>query len=168
MTDRFVYLAGPITGMTLTGANDWREDVDHAFWLASAHQLKGSILGVSPLRCEPIVGDRYGEQYGNDPRFGTSRAIASKNLFDVQNCDMMLAYLPKQAREEAGHISSGTLIEIGWANALRKPIVLVSDDEEAINHPVINAACGWVLDNLDDAVAVAVGILGGYTGGKNV
>lgn len=158
--NKTVYLAGPITGMLKGAANDWRYEF--------AEQLKDhGIIGISPLRCEPLVGERYGGTYA-DPKFGTARAIASKNLYDVQSCDMTLAFMPATARIDSGHLSSGTLIEIGWANAFRKPLVLVSDDLEAYNHPVVNAACGWVLDNLDDGLEVVLGILGGYTGGKNV
>ena len=161
MTQKTVYLAGPILGMTKQGANDWRKYV--------AGQLKDhNIIGISPLRCEPLIGERYGANYEADPKFGTSRAIASKNILDVQMCDVTFAYFPKEARLEAGHISYGTLIELGWANGFRKPIILVSDDPEVINHPVVNAAAGWVLPTLEDGIDVVIGILGGYTGGKNV
>lgn len=156
-----VYLAGPISGQRYSSANDWRYQAD---LVLKEHDL----IGISPLRCEPIHGDVYGTVYDADPKFGTARAISSKNLFDVQSCDMTLAFFPKSARLETGHLSYGTLIELGWANCLRKPTVLVSDDPEVINHPVIQATAGWVLPTLEDGLDVIVGILGGYVGGKNV
>src|SRR5258706_8501454 len=73
---RFVYLAGPISGCTGPEAHDWRVNV-------SGQLARHFIKGVSPLRCEPLRGERYSLTY-EDPRFGTARAIASKNFMDVQ------------------------------------------------------------------------------------
>jgi nucleoside 2-deoxyribosyltransferase len=82
-----VYLAGPIVGCNHAEANDWRKDF--------AARLKDcGITGVSPLRCEPLVGDTYPASNG-DPRFGTARAIGSKNVYDVRTCDMGVIYLSK-------------------------------------------------------------------------
>lgn len=153
-----VYLAGPILGLGKSEANDWRLDV------ALALQCFG-IIGVSPLRCEPIIGDVYKPEYG-DPRFGTARAISSKNLFDTKRCDMTLAYLPPPA--PGRHQSYGTIGEVFWAHALGKPVILVSTDPDITTHPIVTSCASWLLTNLDDAIEVAVGILGGYNGGKNV
>jgi hypothetical protein len=84
---RFVYLAGPILGCTGPEANDWRTDV-------AAKLEPFNIIGISPLRCEPLVGERYDVSYP-DPCFGTADAIAAKNRFDTKQCDMGLFYIPK-------------------------------------------------------------------------
>ncbi len=164
-----VYLAGPIMGCTKTEANDWR--------IEFAKQLAFSdIRGVSPLRCEPLIGERYslGHQC---PKFGTAKAIGSKNVFDVRSCDLTLAYLPLRGevmtiaeREWRDTLQSyGTMGELGGAHFLGKPTILVSDDPYVLAHPVLTAFAGWSLPTLDDALEVIVGILGGYTaGGKNV
>lgn len=151
-----VYLGGPILGATKGEANDWRKDI--------AATLKAhGIQGVSPLRCEPLVGDTYAAVY-DDPRFGTARAITSKNVFDVKNCNMMIAYFPDVER-----ISLGTLAEMQWAFAWGNPAIVVSTDPRVMAHPVLTHTAGWLLHSLDDAVDVVVGILGGYTAkGKNV
>ena len=154
-----VYLAGPIMGCTVEEANDWR--IDFAEQLAF-----NGIRGVSPLRCEPLIGERYSMHYP-DPKFGTARVIGAKNMFDVRQCDMTLAYVPKP---EPGRVHSlGTISELAWAAILGKPTLLVSDDPFILEHSVLSACSGWVLTNLDDALEVIIGVLGGYTiGGKNV
>ena len=154
---RFVYLAGPILGCTAGEANDWRRYVDDRI-------RDHNIIGISPLRCEPLIGERYTE--GNmDPRFGTPRAIAAKNKFDVMNSDITLAYLPAAM---AANVSLGTVGEIFWADMAGKQVILVSDHPKIILHPVIDAAIDWKLNTLDDAIDVILGVIGGYTGGKNV
>ena len=147
-----VYLAGPIAGCDRGEANLWRHDV--------SFRLKDhGIVGISPLRCEPLIGERYGVGY-DDPRFGSSRAIASKNFLDVQMCDMTLCYLPRDLNER--RLSIGTIIELAWAHSLRKPTILVSDYPFITEHPVVQANASWILTTLDDAVDVAVGVLGSY------
>jgi len=158
---KYVYLAGPILGCTKGEANDWRQYVHQQFL---AYDDRNVIVGISPLRCEPLIGDRYSTDYP-DPRFGTPEAIAAKNMHDVQNCDMILAYMPK---EMGDNISLGTICEIAWARAWDKQIILVSDHPKILKHPVVQACRNWQLSTLDEAIEVCAGVLGGYVGGKNV
>lgn len=160
MGQKFVYLAGPILNTTNAEANDWRRDVD--IRLGDSGE---AIVAISPLRCEPLHGEKYTANYP-DARFGTARAISSKNKYDIRACDLVLAYLPKPP--PGRHQSFGTIIEIAWADMLGKPVIVVTDDPEVLEHPVINACAGWLLGTLDEGLEVVIGILGGYTGGKNV
>ncbi len=158
MNKRTVYLAGPITGCYKDEANNWREAV-------ASELAHFNIIGISPLRCEPLIGEKYGMTYV-DPKFGTARGIAAKNMFDTKNCDMVLAYMPAPP---AGRVPSlGTICEIAWGHALGKPVILVTDDAFIREHPVINACSNWVLETLDDGIETVAGILGGYAGGRNV
>jgi hypothetical protein len=169
---RYVYLAGPILGCTKGEANDWRKYVDSEVRhkMAGGINLYGthtalSVICVSPLRCEPIVGEVYTAIY-NDPKFGTAKAIGAKNLYDTKSADIVLAYLPKP---EAGKERSlGTILEIGWAKAIGKPVIIVTDDPFVQGHPVVQFCADWMLDDLDDATDVIVGLLAGYEGGKNI
>ncbi len=154
-----VYLAGPIMGCTRTEANDWR--IEFARQLAD-----NDIRGVSPLRCEPLIGERYSIEHA-DPKFGTARVIGAKNMFDVLACNMTLAYIPMPPI--GSFHSFGTMCELSWAKMAQKPTILVSNDAFILDHPVLGANAGWLLENLEDALEVIVGVLGGYTiGGKNV
>ena len=155
---KFVYLAGPILGRTEREANDWRRNF-------ARHLNNSDIVGVSPLRCEPIHGEVYSLGYP-DERFGTARAIMHKNMYDVQTCDAVLAYIPPPVRD--GHHSWGTMVELSWAKAFNKLTILVSEDLNIRQHPVLAGQAGWVFNNFTDALDVLKGILGGYTGGRNV
>lgn len=156
--EKFVYLAGPILGCTKGEANDWRGDADALLY-------PNGIVGISPLRCEPLIGDRYTTEY-SDPRFGTAKAISAKNLYDVENCDMGLVYLPKPA--DGCYPSVGTIMELGALRAAHKQTVVWTDDPFMMKHPVVLGWSDWQLPTLEAACEVLIGILGGYTGGKNV
>ena len=167
---RFVYLAGPILGCTAGEANDWRQYVHSKLF-------PHNIMGISPLRCEPIHGTHYTADYP-DHKFGVPRAIAAKNKFDVRMCDITLAVLPMPIPPKTQ--SYGTLEEIAWADEAGKMTIQVTDDPAIIRHPVVDSARGWkfaagpghphatIEEALDEAIAVCVGVLGGYCGGKNV
>ena len=48
MTRKYIYLAGPIAQCSYKEANDWRDYV--------SNKLHENIIGISPLRCEPMAG----------------------------------------------------------------------------------------------------------------
>lgn len=150
---RTVYLAGPILGKTVGEANNWREQMRRDLGVYNIH-------GISPLRCEPPgIDGVYAGSY-DDPKFGHMRAIASKNVFDTKSCDLVLAYMPKESRNPIP--SLGTIIEMAYAWAIGKPVVLVTDDEFLLQHPLVMASASWVLPDLPSAVDLIAGLLGDY------
>ena len=152
---KYVYLAGPIAGCTEEEATEWREYVCTYF----TH----GIIGISPLRCEPLKqGVTYTDDGAPPKMWSAPRAIATKNWLDTESCDLVLAYLPQELNDRRP--SYGTVIEIGWAIGLRKPLIVVSDDKYLMDHPLIKHNASWRLDNLEDAAEVIVGLFGDYVG----
>ena len=150
---KYIYLAGPIAGCTQEEATEWRDDVQKS--------LPHGIIGISPLRCEPLKeGMRFTEDGATEKMWSDPRAIATKNWLDTESCDLVLAYLPKELNDRRP--SYGTTIEIGWAIGLRKPLIVVSDDVQYMEHPLIRCNASWRLDNLPDAVEVITGLFGDY------
>ena len=180
-----IYLAGPIFGATSAEANDWRHDM-------TARLAPHGIVGISPLRCEPMVGDRYDLHY-KDPCFGTPEAILAKNFLDLRACDMTLAYFPTPpevaelnevidgldealvAASHGGYIetlkriarkgvqrSIGTIGEVSWAFALQKPLAVVSEDPLIKHHPFTSTQPNWRLSTLDEAERLIVGLFADY------
>lgn len=148
-----VYLGGPIAGCDRGEANGWRDTM-------KVELAEYGIRGISPLRCEPLIGKRYELSY-DDPRFGTAGAIFAKNLYDVQTCDMALFYLPRDLNDRRP--SYGTIIELGIAKAFSKPTIMVTDCPTLRRHPVVQGCSSWMLTSLDEAVEVMVGILADYS-----
>ena len=129
----YVYLAGPVSGVSGEAANSWRDIIQNA--LQTIHP---NIRGVSPVRYEPVMD---GEDYlrVGDYSLELALQITAKNRLDVKRSDIVLAYMPT--------LSSGTFQEIGWAFGMEKPIILVSPLPEVLEHPVIMGSCPWRFDS---------------------
>lgn len=148
-----VYLAGPITGMTEKDARDWR--VDPLAKLAAM-----GMRGIDPLRSEPPdVSGVYGGTYA-DLKFGTSKAIASKNIIDVKSADIVLCYMPQHLSPTWPSV--GTLAELFMAHAWGIPTVVVTDEPRLAKHPLVQHAASWMLPSLDDALELIDGLFGAY------
>ena len=162
---KFIYLAGPIAGCDKGEANDWRDVVCERF--------VDGIVGISPLRCEPLIKERYDdalafitdlkENQAKDKRFGTAEAIVGKNYLDTQSCDLVLAYLPRELNERRP--SYGTVWEIAWETEMKKPVILVTDDPVVANHPLFSQNVRWIFDNFDDALDTIHGLFQDYVNG---
>ena len=120
-----VYLAGPMEGCSDDEMLVWRR--------AATLSFNEGIKAISPVRI--------------DSKFTT--AIITQNQYDVKECDVTLAYLPKSISDR--RCSYGTICEIAWAHAQNKPVVIVSDDPYVHDHPVIQEI-GVHFDELNTAV----------------
>ena len=147
-----VYLAGPITGETIAGANDWRR--------AAAAQLADiGIRTLDPLRgkdyLEAMIGSGvYDMQYNNHP-LSTGHGIYRRDSWDVRRCDVVLVNFIGASR-----VSIGTVMEIAWAEAAGKYILIAMEDNNVHQYPMIVSAASLILPTLDDALAILPIVLG--------
>ncbi|GAG68694.1 unnamed protein product [marine sediment metagenome] len=127
--DFIVYLAGPISGCSYDGCTDWREYVMRA--------LPDGITGLSPMRSkqyligETTVADQYDAKV-----LSTQRGIFARDSWDCRRCDAILVNLLG-----AEKVSIGTVMEIAWAHAFNKPVVLVMEEEDNLHeHSMLREA----------------------------
>lgn len=143
-----VYLAGPITGTSYDECTDWRERVK--LWLAP------SIVAYSPLRSkqyllkETNVKDSYDEFV-----LSTQRGIYTRDLYDCRTRDLLFVnFLGAQK------VSIGTVMEIAWAAAFNKLIVLVMEKEGNIHeHSMLREACPLRAETLEDGLFITKALL---------
>lgn len=146
-----VYLAGPIAGSGYDKINDWR--------LKASVDLS-PIKTLSPMRGKEFLkGEKedvhnYERTTVIENALGSSRGITARDRFDVMTCDLVLMNLLGASR-----VSIGTMIEIGWADAFRKPIVLVIDEENVHIHPMVLETASFIVTNMDQAIHVIQSIL---------
>ena len=144
-----VYLAGPITDLSYEEArNGWR------VWMYEYLQMLG-IEAASPMRGKDCLKgavklDRQTADYEKSV-ITSPQGITGRDRNDVKTCDVMIANFlgAKQA-------SVGTAIEFGWADAWRKPIILVMEDKgNPHDHLMITTMATYRVDNLKDAAKLA-------------
>lgn len=149
-----VYLSGPITGLTFKGATDWRQ-------YAIDSLATENIKGVSPMRAKdylaslnaPISG--HGREYAKLGVLSTAAAVLTRDRFDTQRADIMLMNLVG-----ADRVSIGTMVEIGWADAARVPIVGIMEAEGNVHdHMFVNQSIGFRVATLDEGLDIVKAIL---------
>ena len=150
-----VYLSGPITGCTYEGCTDWRSYVQIAL-------AQSNILAISPMRAKdylqqldgPISG--HGREYSHMGVFSTPAAVVTRDRFDTQRADMILMNLLG-----ADRVSVGTMIELGWADAARVPVVGIIEPQHNIHdHMFVNQLIGFRVATLDEGLHVVRATLG--------
>lgn len=148
MTPR-VYLAGQIAGLTYGDAQDWRL---HVRAVLSVH----GIAAFSPLRGKDFLyGAGVLESSVETHPLSTAKGLTARDREDVRRADAVLMYLPSAER-----ISIGTMIEIGWADAWRVPIVLVTPPDSAYaTHPMVKECAAYVVGDLQSAVSILSALL---------
>lgn len=142
-----LYLAGPITGVSYGASTDWRKYV--------AEKLPKYIQGVSPMRGKKYLNKEKSVKdcYENRP-LSSRKGITTRDRFDVMRCDMLFVNL-----EGAEKVSIGTVMEIAWADMLRKPIVIVMSKNNVHYHSMVRESAGFIVSSLDKAIQIAVAVL---------
>jgi len=137
-----VYLAGPMDGLTYVECDEWRR--------IAAERLKDhGITAVSPLR-----GKRGVEEFSATTTSGpidTDAGITGRDRWDVQRADMVFVNLFGAAK-----VSIGTMIELGWADAARVPVVVLMSPNNIHNHPMVRNIATYLTDDFDEALDLVV------------
>lgn len=150
-----VYLAGPITGLTYDEGQDWRE-------YATRQLAEQGIEAYSPLRAKKYLrefgkldaGGSDGCAYLNASTLSNPAGITTRDRFDCTGRDVVLVNLLGAER-----VSIGTMIELGWADATRTPIVLVIEPGNVHAHAMVEAVAGFTVDTLEEGLKVVEAIL---------
>lgn len=101
------------------------------------------------LAGEKTIDDEY------QTTLSCSRGLTTRDRFDVTSCDILLANLLG-----AKKVSIGTMIEYGWADMARKPIITVIEKEgNSHDHSIVRELTGFRVENLDEGLYVAKAIL---------
>lgn len=167
MNEKKVYLAGAIAGLTAETAQDWREyamkklalrEVEDSESVFGTSWIETGIVGYSPMRAKEYLAsagvltsqpDAY-----DDYVLSSAKGITARDSWDVRTSDLILVNLMG-----AEKVSVGTVLEIGMAYALNKPIVAAWEEDNIHNHPMVNTMVGWICPDLDFAIDITKAIL---------
>jgi nucleoside 2-deoxyribosyltransferase len=147
-----VYLAGPIRGQSYKEAVEWRDKV-------SQRLNEYGVLGLSPMRNKEFLSRKrkIKGSYPNevDP-MSSPKGLTTRDRKDCTSSDVILVNLLHAIDE----VSVGTMIEIGWADLLRIPIIVVMKGKNIHDHPMVRECAGYIVETLDEAVEIALSVLG--------
>lgn len=138
-----VYLAGPISGCTYEGAQDWRDLVANALDSERIETLT-PMRGKQFLKEEGVITSAA---YGNV--IATSKGVTRRDFFDCTRASCVFVNLLGAKR-----VSIGTVMEIAWAFQARIPTVVLMEKGNIHEHIMIEEACHYVVDSLDKGVAL--------------
>lgn len=151
-----VYLAGPITGCSYGECVDWRE--------YAIEQFSPVVKAFSPMRAKEFLKE-YATLPATDYEYVTKKydspfindyQIVTRDRNDVLTCDAVLMNLL-----DAPQISIGTMVELGWADAFRKPVILVWDHEKNKHyHGFVKALAPVQVTSLEDGIKAMKILLG--------
>lgn len=147
-----VYLAGPITGLTYEGCTDWR-------FKAIEELAKFGIKGLSPMRGKAFLANLKlisgtGEEYKDMGVLATQKSVCARDRMDCTTSDLILMNLLG-----AKAVSIGTMVELGWADGARRPVVLVIEEGNPHHHMFVRELAGFIVPTLEEALAVIGTIL---------
>lgn len=144
-----VYLAGPISGLSYNNSTEWREDVQKQL-VDSGIDCYSPLRGKSYLKQETNISDSY-----EDSVLSSQKGIFNRDSYDCQHCDLIFVNLLNTER-----VSIGTVMEIAWGWAFRKPIVLIIEKEGNLhNHSMVREASSFIVNNVEDAVWITKTVL---------
>lgn len=153
---KLVYLAGPISGCSFNGCNDWRED-----WIAEFDD-GGNIECLSPMRGK--------KQYLKDLQaipdhlsmpLCTPQAIMSRDYFDANRADVIVFnMLGVKTR------SIGTIMEAAWGYTRHTPMVWIieADGSNPHEHAMLNQCMSFRTQDEEEAKHIVRAILDPYFG----
>lgn len=140
-----VYLSGPITGLNYAGCTDWRE-------YARQRLAEMGIEGLSPMRGKEFL--RHAGTITDNMQavlehaMSQDAAIVTRDRWDTTRCDFMLVNLLGAER-----VSIGTIVELGWADLARRPVVLVMEAKGNIHeHAFVRQLSGYRVETLDEGI----------------
>jgi len=142
-----LYCAGPISGVSYGESTDWRQYV--------AGKLPPQIIAVSPMRGKQYLeGEKKVKDSYEEHPLSSKKGITCRDRMDVNRCDMILVNFLG-----AKKVSIGSVMEIAWADAWRKPIIVVMEEDNIHSHAMLLEVSGFVVRSLDEAITIATAVL---------
>lgn len=96
-----------------------------------------------------------GRDYAHMSTLSLPRGVITRDRFDTQRADIVLVNLIGAQR-----ISIGTMIELGWADSVRTPVVCAMEETgNPHEHMMVSELLGYRVPTLEEAVTICKAIL---------
>jgi hypothetical protein len=162
--DLSVYLGGHIAGLEYKSAVDWREVAIKSF-------AEDGILGISPMRYKEFLqkigkarldGDEMASRDAYEAMLLSDSFVSLRAETDIRRSSLFFANFvyPGVLPEDVSRaVTKGTLIELGIARGIRKPIITVMEPGNANDHPMVREFADYMVSDLETGIRLAKAIL---------
>lgn len=141
-----VYLAGYINNEVIEQCSEWRKKLRTHY-----HNYKGQVYPITFL--DPMNGEAdYNVKLENEGLQSRipSRAIMLRDYHSVVKlADVVIANMNTFGRQRA---PIGTIMEVAWAWEHHKPVIVISEEECWIKHPMFSSATAILCKNVDELI----------------
>lgn len=140
----YIYLAGPISGVTYDGATEWRER------MAAALDTKETKT-FSPMRGKEYLkaqGTLHSGTY--DGTMTGAKAIMGRDFFDCTRSTVVVINLLNTKK-----VSIGTVMELAWCYQAQIPTIVLMEPGNIHDHVMANEACTYKVGSIEEAISVA-------------
>src|SRR3990167_11252664 len=147
---RSIYTAGPMAGCSYAEVVGWRKEAAKYLADNDIDTLIPEIYSINP-------GEIY-TPHAVGGHFATQRGIVTNDRRSIFVCDAVIMNL-----SHAKKVSIGSCVEFGWADAYRKPVIVImpNPDFNPHDHAFIWELSSYVVYTLDDALDVVIQLLTG-------
>ncbi len=140
--DYIIYLGGPTSELFWDNPIEWRVNITERFKDVSVAGKNYTVL--SPLRGNTFLKDEI--YIKNSYRW---------NMLDIKRADILIINLKK-----AITISIVSILEIGAAFILNKPVIIIMEPDNYHKHPILSEQAAVIVNDVDEAAYYTFQILG--------
>ncbi len=138
-----IYLGGSMAGLSYSAALCWRR------------HLTGEVIDFADC-LDPMRGKEYlkNDRTISDKPYGTlmstARAITTRDRNDVlKRADAVVFNF-----RGCNIVSIGSMIELGWADSKRIPIIVIMEENNIHQHLMLQECANWIVEIESEAVDI--------------
>lgn len=159
---RLIYASGHIAAADYERATSWYRTAENLLNWNATH---ATFDLIRPMRGKEFLFNIEGPLgHGGYPAptrlsatLTSQRGITARDRNDVMRCDAVLMNLLGAPDK----VSIGCAVEAGWADAFRKPLVIVRQRDNAMaGHPILEGVAAYSVETLEEGCALVRLLLG--------
>lgn len=145
---KYVYLAGPIKGLSFDSATNWRTN----FISYLGHY---GITALSPLRSKDYLkSETELKEFYPDHFLSQSKTLFTRDHFDVHRSDLIVVNFLGATK-----VSIGTVAELGMAYAYNKPVIVIMEEGNVHDHSFVKEIATTVVPKEQNALDLIISFL---------
>ncbi len=133
-----IYLAGFINGNKLEPCTEWRKRIALSYL-----QKAWDIIWLDPVNGQAVATITSEGLKSSIP----GQALVDRDIKGIQDSDLIIANLNTFGETRS---PTGTICEIAIAGYLRKPLIVISDEQNYKEHPFIKKFASIIVPSVED------------------